>query len=287
MGDISDPFCPVSLKKLYLNVNNDKEKIEKLIEKINNFIEEKNINSQNSNIKRQISTITGAAIKSGVDALLENGGRVMIFTPNPCNHGFGACVSRDTFDKNKEPQKVNPFYPQHEKFVEIGEKAANNRIVVDQFIFMSTTYDLSTFSIASNLSGGHVEYYNYSVDPNVINSNYEKLHYDLTRILTRPNYYDCKFMLRFTVGVDCVEILGPFNKKLGEAFQLGGCDPDYCYYYNMRLNEYFKHGQKIDIQLVVLYDDNYSDRYLRIFNYSFEISCEVGNIFTNAEVDAI
>ena len=287
MGDISDPFCPVSLKKLYLNVNNDKEKIEKLIEKINNFIEEKNINSQNSNIKRQISTITGAAIKSGVDALLENGGRVMIFTPNPCNHGFGACVSRDTFDKNKEPQKVNPFYPQHEKFVEIGEKAANNRIVVDQFIFMSTAYDLSTFSIASNLSGGHVEYYNYSVDPNVINSNYEKLHYDLTRILTRPNYYDCKFMLRFTVGVDCVEILGPFNKKLGEAFQLGGCDPDYCYYYNMRLNEYFKHGQKIDIQLVVLYDDNYSDRYLRIFNYSFEISCEVGNIFTNAEVDTV
>ena len=73
---------------------------------------------------------------------------------------------------------------------------------------------------------------------------YEKLHYDLTRILTRPNYYDCKFMLRFTVGVDCVEILGPFNKKLGEAFQLGGCDPDYCYYYNMRLNDYFKHGQK-------------------------------------------
>jgi hypothetical protein len=31
-------------------------------------------------------------------------------------------------------------------------------------------------------------------------------------------------MLKFTVGVDYVEILGPFNKKLGEAFQLGGCD---------------------------------------------------------------
>ncbi len=287
MGDITDPFCPISLKKLYLKVNDDKERIEKLIEKLNYFIDEKNKNISELKGKREISTITGSAIKSGVESLLENGGRVMIFTPNPCNHGFGACVSRSLYDKEKDPLKSNPFYPQHEKFVEVGEKAANNRIVVDQFIFMSSSFDLSTFSVVSNLSGGQVEFYNYSKDPSVVNSNYEKLHYDLTRILTRPNYYDCKFMLRFTVGVDCVEILGPFNKKLGEAFQLGGCDPDYCYYYNMRLNDYFKNGEIIDIQLVVLFDDNYSNRYLRIFNYSFNISCEVGNIFTNAEVDAI
>jgi protein transport protein SEC24 len=288
MGDIIDPFCPISLKKLYLKVVEDKEKIEKLVEKLNFFIEEKNKNISESNVKRQTSTITGAAIKAGVESLLENGGRVMVFTPNPCNHGYGACSSnREIFEKEKDPLKSNPFYPQHEKFVEVGEKASNNRIVIDQFIFMSTSFDLSTFSVASTLSGGQIEFYNYSTDQSVVNSNYEKLHYDLTRILTRPNYYDCKFMLRFTVGVDCVEILGPFNKKLGEAFQLGGCDPDYCYFYNMRLNEYFKNGQIVDIQLVVLFDDNYSNRYLRIFNYSFEISSEVGKIFTNAEVDSI
>ena len=286
MGDIIDPFCPLSLKKLYLKVSDDREKIEKVIEKINIFIEEKNKNIQQNKSKKQISTVTGAAIKSGVESLMENGGRLMIFTPNPCYHGFGACATRDSF-KEKDPLKANPFYPQHEKFVEVGEKASNNRIVIDQFIFMSTLFDLSTFAVASNLSGGHLEYYNYSNDPSVISSLYEKLHYDLTRILTRPNYYDCKFMLRFTVGVDCVEILGPFNKKLGEAFQLGGCDPDYCYYYNMRLNEYFKNGQKIDIQLVILFDDNFSNRYLRIFNYSFEMTNEVGKIFTNAEVDAV
>jgi hypothetical protein len=93
-------------------------------------------------------------------------------------------------------------------------------------------------------------------------------------------------MLRFSVGIDCVEILGPFNKKLGEAFQLGGCDPDYCYYYNMRLNESFKSGQKVDIQLVILYDDNYSNRYLRTINFSLELTEEISKIFNNAEVDA-
>ena len=287
MGDMTDPFCPLSMKKFYLKIIEQREQIEKLFERVNIFIEERNQNLPNFRGNRQISSITGAAIKAGVDSLLENGGRLMIFTNNPCNHGFAACQNRDSFDKEKEPQKANPFYPQHEKLVEIGEKAANNRIVVDQFIFMSTAYDLSTFSLVSNLSGGHVEFYNYSMLPTTINAMYEKLHYDLTRILTRPNYYDCRFMLRFSLGVDCVEILGPFNKKLGEAFQLGGCDPDYCYYYNMRLNETFKPGQKIDIQLVVLYDDNHSQRYLRIFNTSLEATDEVGKIFTNSEVDAM
>ena len=287
MGDNVDPFCPLSMKKLFLNISEQKEQIEKLIERINNFISEKNTGVPNVRGHRQISSISGAAIKSGVDALMENGGRVMLFTPNPCQHGFAACAPRESFNKEKEPQKANPFFPQHELLVELGHKAANNRIVVDQFIFMSTLYDISTMSIVSNLSGGHIEYYNYSMDPIAINAMYEKLHFDLTRILTRPNYYDCRFMLRFSVGIDCVEILGPFNKKLGEAFQLGGCDPDYCYYYNMRLNETFKSGQKVDIQLVVLYNDNYSNSYLRIFNTSLETTNEVGKIFNNAEVNAI
>ena len=287
MGDINDPFCPLSMKKLFLNIGEQKEQIEKLIERINNFISEKNADIPNFKGHRQISSISGAAIKSGVDALMENGGRVMLFTPNPCHHGFAACAPRESFDKEKEPLKSNPFFPQHELLVDIGHKAANNRIVVDQFIFMSTLYDISTMAIVSNLSGGHVEYYNYSMDPITVNAMYEKLHFDLTRILTRPNYYDCRFMLRFSVGIDCVEILGPFNKKLGEAFQLGGCDPDYCYYYNMRINETFKTGQKVDIQLVVLYNDNYSNSYLRIFNTSLEMTGEVGKIFNNAEVNAI
>ena len=81
----------------------------------------------------------------------------MIFTPNPCQHGFWACPPRNIFNKENEPQKSNPFYPLHNIFIEIGEKASNNIIFVDQFIFMSTEYDLSTISLVSNLSGGQVE----------------------------------------------------------------------------------------------------------------------------------
>ena len=105
MGDMNDPFCPLSMKKLFLNIVEQKEQFEKLIDRINNFIAEKNANTTNVKGHRQISSITGAAIKAGVDALMENGGRVMLFTPNPCQHGFAACANRDTFNKEKEPQK--------------------------------------------------------------------------------------------------------------------------------------------------------------------------------------
>ena len=88
MGDMINPFCPLLMKKLYLNVIEQREQIEKLIEKINNFIDEKNANIPFVKGKRQISALTWAAIKSGVESLMENGGRLMIFTPNPYQHGF-------------------------------------------------------------------------------------------------------------------------------------------------------------------------------------------------------
>ncbi len=108
---------------------------------------------------------------------MENGGRLMIFTPNPFKQGFEASSSRSNFNKEKEPQKSNPFHPVHEKFIEIGEKAANNLIVVDKFIFMLVEYNISIFSLVSNLSGGYIESYNYSMEPKTVQSMYEKLHY--------------------------------------------------------------------------------------------------------------
>ena len=289
MSDLNDPFCSVSIKKLFFNIKEQKEDIEKLIERINIFINERteiNENKKNS-ILTQISVPTGSAIKAGIDSLLENGGRVMIFTPNPCNHGFAACVNRESFDKNKEPDKRNLLIPQHNKFSDLINTANENRIVVDQFIFLSTHYDLSTMSLISCGTGGSVEYYPYTTDPSTINSLYEKLHYDITRIVSRPNYYDCKFMIRFPIGIDCVEILGGFNKKLGEAFQLGGCDPDFCYFYNLRINETFKSNTPINFQIVCLYLDNFNQRYLRIFNSTFQVSTEITNLFNFSDVDAL
>ena len=94
-------------------------------------------------------------------------------------------------------------------------------------------------------------------------------------------------MLRYSKGIDCYEILGPFTKKLGDAFELGGCDPDYCFYYNFRLNQQLKKDEILHIQLAALYEDNYSDIYIRVFNYSFEVIEELPNLFGLLDMNSI
>ena len=284
--DINDPFCPIGADKLYLNITTQRDEVDKLLEKLNIVLTEKTQNISGSKV-HTLSTPSGSAMKAGVDSLCGYGGRVLVFTPNTCTHGFGACVPRDKINKDKEPEKTNVFYPQHDKFAGVIETAVNNRTVVDQFIFMNTNYDLSTLSTVSTQTGGHVEYYPPTTNQTQLNSLFEKLHYDLTRIVTRPNYYDVKFMIRFSIGIDCFEILGPFTKKLGEAFQLGGCDPDYLFMYNFRFSESFKPQQKINFQIVCLFNDNYGQRYLRTFNTTIEATDEVGKLFTTADVDAM
>ena len=342
MSELDNPFCPISKSKLFLNIKNQREEIEKLFEKVNTFIENKNKvkeeekkeeenkeeelkeeekkeeeikeeekkeeekkeeekkeeekkeeekkeenkkeeEKKEDDSQKTISTPTGAVIKSGIDSLLENGGRVLIFTPNPCHHGFGSSIPREKIIKDKK----NPFYPQNKIYLDLAEKANDNRITVDQFIFMCNEYDLSTLSIVSNLSGGHVEYYNYTEDNNILNSHFEKMHYDLTRIISRPNFNDCKFMIRLSEGVNCFEILGPFNNKIAEGFQIGFCDPDYCFYYSLRIHDNLKVGSKIHVQIACLYNDDFNMRYLRIFNSTYEVSDNVEKIYSYCDVDAL
>ena len=344
MSELENPFCPISKSKLFLNIKQQREEIEKLFEKINLFIENKNKVKEKENKKeeedkkedeeikednkeeekgednkeednkeeekkeeekkeevkkeeekkeeekktdinpeKEISTPTGSVIKSGIDSLLENGGRVLIFTPNPCYHGYGSTIPREKIIKDKK----NPFYPQNKIYFDLAEKANDNRITVDQFIFMCKEYDLSTLSIVSNLSGGYIEYYNYTEDNNILNSLFEKMHYDLTRIISRSNFNDCKFMIRLSEGVNCFEILGPFNNKIAEGFQIGFCDPDYCFYYSLRIHDTLKVGSKIHVQIACLYNDNFNMRYLRIFNSTYEVSDNVEKIYSYCDVDAL
>ena len=70
-----------------------REEVIQLIEKINHFLQERY--AEVTDTPRMQSTPTGAAIKAGVEALMENGGRVMVFTSNPSTIGYAACIPRE------------------------------------------------------------------------------------------------------------------------------------------------------------------------------------------------
>jgi protein transport protein SEC24 len=288
VSDIQNPFCPVPRSKLFLHVEEQKELVSKLIEKVNLFITERQMKI-NANRKNIQGSVTGAAIVAGANALEDNGGRVLVFTCNTCVNGFGACRPREEIKQTTTPNNDKSVYlPQHTQFNSLIEYFTQKRIVIDQFILANYQFDLATFSVLSNQTGGAINFYPINTKDNSdVKFKFEKVHYDLSRILTRPNYYDVKFMLRISMGIETIEILGSFGKKLGEAFQMAGFDPDSSFFYHLRLSENLKNNQRCHFQIVCLYIDNFNQRYLRILNYTVMATTEISKIYSSTDVDSL
>lgn len=209
----------------------------------------------------------------------------MLFSCSGCFQGFGSARAEE---KEAKKDKNLLLRVNNQQLSALAESCLKNRTAVDLFILDSLQLDLANISLVPNLTGGQVHFYesqNNSVSE--LKLKFEKIHYDLSRIISRPNYYDVKFMLRFSVGVDTGDIIGPFGKKLGEGFSLAACDPDYAFAYNLRLTETLQTNTKVHFQFVCLYIDNFNERYLRIFNYTIHATNDVAQIYTHVDVGAL
>lgn len=287
VSDVFTPFCPLPVNQMYLHCVDQREDIEKVIEKVQVFIQENTKAIQASKRIVTPGSVTGAALAAGVDSLAGNGGRVLIFTCNACINGIGATKPRDDKIINTENEH-QILVPQNDHLKPVAEQCLKNKAAVDLFVFANSQFDLATFSSCVNQSGGSVNYYPTDLkDLNDTRYHYEKLHYDISRILTRPNYTDVRFMLRYSVGIDIMEILGPFNKRLGDGFALAGCDPDYSFCYNLRLNDSFKKDSVCHFQLVALFTDNFGEKYIRMFNYSLGVTNDLVLIYNGVDIESM
>ena len=315
MNDINSPFCPISGKYLFFNIKSQQEEISILIEKINIYITKRRelFKSDNTNIG-------GSAIFAGVESLYEYGGRLMIFSCSSNKKGFGVSSLNYenvnlglNFMSNNEKEKKNNeeeerkllngeneyklFNRQNNDFNEIINKCNINRIAVDQFIFGEIDYDLNKLEQISNCTGGGIYHYKFN-QKTILNNDsqdnlnyyYERLFYDVTRIITRNNVYGINAALRNTIGIEVLDILGGMNKVVNtntSFFSIGGFDPDSSFIYNLRIDDYFKVEQNIDFQLAILYTNNYSQNYLRVINYTITASDSIEKIFADADIEVI
>ena len=248
---------------------------------MNIFITEKNNNEYSQGGKS--SSVSTSAIAAGVDALKENGGRVMLFTCNNCTNGFGANKVEEKDSIKKDKTLINRV--NNPLLTSLAESCVRNRTVVDLFILDNLQIDLANLSLLPNFTGGHSNFYeSQNKSMNEMKIKFEQIHYDISRIVSRANFYDVKFMLRFSVGVETSDICGPFGKRLGEGFSLASCDPDYAFSYNLRISESLPNNSKINFQFVCLYIDNFNKRYLRIMNYTICATNDISQIYSNADV---
>ena len=317
MNDINNPFAPISPKNIFFNVKNEQDDINILIEKINSFILKRRDNNKSGSIN-----IGGSAISAAIDTLYEYGGRVMIFSCSSNKEGFG--VSSLNFDKfdiaanllntdnttkkgknNQEEEKkllntaneFKLFNEQNREFYGIIDKCNKNRIVVDQFIFGEIDYDLNKLEQISNCTGGGIYHYKFNqktilndIYQNSINYYYERLFYDVTRIISRNNVYGVNAVLRNTIGIEIIEILGGMNSIVNNNtsfFNIASFDPDSSFIYNLKIDDYFINNQKVDFQLAIFYTDNFSNNYLRIINYTILACDSIEQIFADTDIDVV
>ena len=315
MNDINSPFSPISPKYLYYNVKTQQEEISILIEKINLYI------TKRRELIQSIATnIGGSAIVSGIDSLSEYGGRCMVFSCSSNKLGYGISslnfeggdFSLNFIGNNEKEKKNNQeeekkllnseneyklFNEQNKDFAQIINKCNKNRIVVDQFIFGEIDYDLNKLENISSCTGGGIYHYKFKQktilnndSQDSINYYYERLFYDITRIISRNNVYGINATLRNTIGIEILDIFGGMNKIVNmntSFFSVGGLDPDSSFIYNLRLDDYFKKDQKIDFQLAILYTNNFSKNFLRVINYTIIAHDTIEKIFAAADIDVI
>ena len=107
MADIDDPFCPLPRDRLYFNLVNEKDKIEKIIERIQTTLNDSNTQEKNS------GSVIGAALSSGYCGLNNSaGGRLIILTCNNCNKGYASSNVRDCFNNFNTENEKDLYNPQ-------------------------------------------------------------------------------------------------------------------------------------------------------------------------------
>ncbi len=289
MNDLKNPFCPISSNKIYYNVIHQQKEILILIEKIINYIEIKKEKNKHLN---ENNNIPGTVIYSVIESLSKNGGRILLFNCSSSNFGFGKSKIENEKEYFNTEKEFNLFIPKHDSFYLLIDKCIKYRIAIDQFIFGNINYDLSTFSILSNLTGGNIKFYDFNIKEinntkNILNSYFEKLYNDIYRIISKPNYYDIKVNLKYSFGIKVKEIFGPVNKKLSDFFTIPSFNPDSSFFYDLSINDSLNNKQKINFQLVVFYIDNFNQRFLRIFNYSIKTCNNISQIYSFCDIDTL
>ena len=274
--DLEDPCLPYSKDQFFLRLIEDREKIDFLIQRIMKYYE--NFDKLSKGI---YATCFGAALNNSMALLLEQGGRCIISTTQAPIHGTGKIKRRDDYKIYGTDKEKTLFVPQIEDYEKIGRFCLEKRIGVDLFVFAQEYFDLATIGQVSNITGGNIYYYP------TYNSTFdgEKLHYDMSRNLTRYIGYDAVMKVRTSQGINITEYITASGRRPLPDMEFSTIDSD------TALNIYFKIDEKIIdsdsyIQAAILYTNQYGQRVIRVINLAIGTSNDLITIFRCTDVEA-
>lgn len=282
MGDVNNPFSAVPKPKLLNNLKEGREQIEAILDKAASCFE--NLGNYRSPLAAT-GSCAGAALRSAINLLNADSGRILWFLMDIPSCGYGALKSRNSralYNTEKESSMLVPD-DKVKAYSDMAEFCVHERIGVDVFACTQGDVDLATIAPVAGMTGGEVYYYPVfnSADAG------EKLHFDVFRNLTRTTVYDVSIRARASIGLNIEKYYGGFGEADHAPIQLSVMDADKTISFGLRQTSKLAPDSRAYLQLAILYTTIQKERKIRILNYTFAVTDQVSQLYSSIDMDAV
>jgi hypothetical protein len=151
--DIHDPFLPVPVSHLMLNLESDREKINFLVERLGEIHK-----FEEAKLKIAALNLT-SAFSIAYELLEDSGGRILTFYSRIENCGPGINVVTDNHKLYNTDAEKNLFKPDMGFYTDLSAKMFQKRITVDLFVCTHHNVNLPNPVQLCTRTGGDVYYY--------------------------------------------------------------------------------------------------------------------------------
>ncbi|CAM9672781.1 unnamed protein product [Phaeothamnion confervicola] len=162
------------------------------------------------------------------------------------------------------------------------------QICVDMFLCPSQYTDVATLLQLPKYSGGQLFYY-----PGFLaQRDGERLHADLSRVLTRPTAFEAVMRVRATRGLRITNFYGNYTIRGTDLLALPNCTPDrrvLCVVFAVEFgyDEQLLTASVISIQAALLYTTSMGERRIRVHNVALPVQALLTRVFESVQIDAL
>ena len=153
LWELYDPFIPIPMSQLMLNLSSDRHKIDCLLEQLNNI-------HTLEDAKRKLAALNlSLAFATAYEILENSGGRILAFYSRIENWGPGVNTITENHKLYNTDAEKNLFKPNNDFYMDLSTKMFHKRITVD--IFWGTYHNVNIVNPGQLCvrTGGDVYYY--------------------------------------------------------------------------------------------------------------------------------
>ena len=273
MGDLDDPFCPISMSA-FASPETHSKPLKNLLDRIPQLYKD----------THAAESAGGAAIKACVETLkYVGGGRLLSFISSLPHKGFLALRPREAGKPPSEKESLDIMTPigNGKQYIQLAKEAAQQQVSIDIFALTKSYVDLATLRLLSTYTSGSV--YRYS--PFVCSADTQRFYDDLRWNLTRPAGFEAVGRIRVSSGLSVDEVLGAYCKVGQNDLLFPSLSSDSTLFAKISHDQRLREGSQACFQFATLYSTPGGQRRVRVHSLALPVTRSLGSVFRGADLE--